>query len=224
VPRLFGVGRVAQQDADPLGLGELPDAGEIGAAVVHGGQVELEVAGVDDRPLGRVHDDRVGVRDAVGDRHELDVEGPDADALTVADRVERRAAEQPGLLDAVARQAEREPGAVDRHRHLAQQELDATDVVLVAVRGHEPVDARRVLLQVREVRQDQVDPVHVGTGEHQAAVDEQQAAVVAAALLDRHAVAPDLAQAPQEDDADGGLVRGISHDGDLPGAAVGRWR
>ncbi len=95
------------------------------------------------------------------------------------------ASEQPGFLDPVAGQAEGQRRAVDRQAHLAQQELDAADVVLVAVRGDEAVDALGVLAEVREVRQHEVDAVHVGTGEHQPAVDEQDPAVVAEALFDR---------------------------------------
>ena len=59
-----------------------------------------------------------------------------------------------------------------------------------------------VLAQIGEVGQDEVDAVQVGAGEHQPAVDEQDAAVVAGPLLDRHAVASDLPQPAEEDEAD----------------------
>ena len=52
--------------------------------------------------------------------------------------------------------------------------------------------------QEREVGQDEVDAVHVGVGEHQPAVDDEQPAL----LLQHHAVAPDLAETAQEGDAD----------------------
>jgi hypothetical protein len=90
----------------------------------------------------------------------------------------------------------------DRCRRGQQEELDAADVVLVAVGGDERDDAVGVLAQVGEVGQDQVDAVHVGFGEHEAAVDEHDRAVGSSgALLDRHAVAADLAEATEEDDA-----------------------
>jgi hypothetical protein len=43
VPGLLGVRRIAQQHADAVRFGDLSDAGEVGAAVVDRGQVELEV-------------------------------------------------------------------------------------------------------------------------------------------------------------------------------------
>ena len=122
----------------PSVLASCADAGEVGAPVVDRREVELEVAGVEDHALRRVHGDGVGVGHAVGDGDELDVERADLR------RARRRrtalrlgAPEQPGLLDAVAGEAERQRRAVDREADLAQQELDAADVVLVAVGGDE---------------------------------------------------------------------------------------
>ena len=132
------------------------------------------------------------------------------------------APEQAGLLDAVAGEPERQRRAVDRHGDLAQQVLQRPDVVLVAVRGDDGDDPRSVLAQVREVGQHEVDAVHVRVGEHQPAVDEQDAAVGAvagrpSAELDRHAVAPDLAEAAEEHHPHG--VEGI---GGRRGSRLGR--
>ena len=139
--------------------------------------------------------------------------GPTVDRLAVGDRTEVGALRQPGLVDPVAGQAQRELGAVDRQRIVAQvadpvvvaqEVLDGTDVVLVAVRQHERLDALGVLAQIGEVGQDQVDPVHVRVGKHQPAVDEDDRAVgvVDGALLDGHAVAADLAEPTEEHDPD----------------------
>ena len=59
-------------------------------------------------------------------------------------------------------------------------------------------DAVGVLAQIREVGQDEVDAGHVGLGEHDPAVDEQDAVVD----LEAEAVAPDLAEPAEEDDLD----------------------
>jgi hypothetical protein len=64
-------------------------------------------------------------------------------------------------------------------------------VVLVAVGDDRAVDAGRVLAQVGEVRQHQVDAEHVELGEHEPDVEQQDAALD----LDAGAVAADLAQA-----------------------------
>ena len=198
----FGVGGVRQQDPDAGGTGELADAGEVRAPIVHGRQVELEVAGVEDHALAAVHGDRVRVRNAVGDGDELDVERPDPPPLVVGHHVQRRPTEQSALLDAVAGEPEGDRGAEDREADLAQQERDAADVVLVPVRRDQRFDALGVLAQVGEVGKDEIDAVQVGAGEHQPAVDEQDPSAVADALLDRHAVAPDLAEPAEKDEAD----------------------
>ncbi|CAB4823436.1 unannotated protein [freshwater metagenome] len=94
-------------------------------------------------------------------------------------------------------EAERDRRTVDRERDLAQQKLQAADVVLVAVGGHTANDPVRIVPEVGEVRQDEVDAVHVRVGEHEPEVDEEQLVV----LLDDHAVAADLAETAQEGNA-----------------------
>ena len=105
---------------------------------------------------------------------------------------------EPGLVDPVAGQAEREGRAVDRDGQVAQQERQSAGVVLVTVGQHDAVDAVGVLPQVREVGKDEVDAGHVGVGEHDPAVEDEDPAVD----LDAGAVAADLAEAAEEDDAD----------------------
>ena len=43
-------------------------------------------------------------------------------------------------------------------------------MVLVRVGEHDTLDAVGVVTDVREIRQDEVDPGHVGVGKHQTAV------------------------------------------------------
>ena len=128
------------------------------------------------------------------------VERADLAALAVGDRDQLGAVEQPGLLDAVAGQAEGQRRAVDRERELAQQEREPAAVVLVAVGDDAALDAVGVLAQVGEVGQHEVDPEHVGVGEHEPAVEEHDAVVD----LDAGAVAPDLTEAAEEDDSNRG--------------------
>ncbi len=212
VAALLGVRRVAHQQADAGALGELAEARQVAAPMVDRGEVDLEVARVQHDALRRVDGDRMGVGHGMGDRDELDVERPDGDRLAVADRVEVGALGQARLVDPVPGEAEGERRPVDRQRAVAEvadtvavaeQVLDGADVVLVAVGEDERLDPLGVLPQVGEVGQDQVDPVHVRVGEHQPAVDEHDRAarIVDGALLDRHAVAADLAEPPEEHDA-----------------------
>ena len=115
--RPLGVRRVGQQQAHAaVAARELAEQREVGAAAVDRREVELEVAGVDDRARGREERDREAVRHRVRDRDELAVDRADAAALAVGDRDQLGAVEHARFLDAVARQRERERRAVDRHR------------------------------------------------------------------------------------------------------------
>ena len=110
---LLGVGRVGQEQPDPLGRGQGTDAGQVGPAAVDRLEVELEVARVQDHPLGGVEGDGEGVGHRVGDGDELDVAGTDPQPLAVGHRHEARPAGEARLVDPVAGQAEGELGAVD---------------------------------------------------------------------------------------------------------------
>ena len=60
-------------------------------------------------------------------------------------------------------------------------------------------DAFLVLNQEREVRQHQVDAMHIGIGKHETAVDKEQLAV----LFKDHAVTTDLTKTAEEINAYG---------------------
>ena len=62
---------------------DLAEQREVGVAAVDRREVELEVAGVDDRARGREERDREAVRHRVRDGDELAVERADAAALAV---------------------------------------------------------------------------------------------------------------------------------------------
>ena len=102
------------------------------------------------------------------------------------------------FLDAVAGHRERKRRAVHRDRDVAEEERDPARVVLVGVGQQDRLDPVGVLAQVGEVGKHQIDAGHVGVGEHDPAVDEQDSLVD----LDATTVAPDLAQPAQKDDAD----------------------
>src|SRR5690606_9333916 len=195
-----GVGGVAQEEPHAGLDGDGADAGEVGEAPVHRGEVELPVAGVHDHALRGVPGGGEPVGHRVGDRDELDVERADLAALAVLDGDQLGLAEQARLLDPVAGQAEGERRPVDRERHLPQQEAEAADVVLVAVGGDAADDAVGVLAQPGEVGEDQVDAEVLEFGEHEPAVEEEELVLA----LEDHAVAADLAEAAEERDGDGG--------------------
>ncbi len=70
-------------------------------------------------------------------------------------------------------------------------------MVLVAVGEDHRLDPIGVVAQIGEVGEHQIDAGHVGIGEHDPAVEDDDASVD----LDAGAVAADLAEAAEEDDA-----------------------
>jgi hypothetical protein len=107
-------------------------------------------------------------------------------------------AHQPVLVQLRLDESERQPRRPDLgHGHLAQQVRKAADMILVAVREDHRAHAGGPLAQVGQVRQDQVDAQMLVPRECQARVDHDDRAVA----LDRGHVLPDLAQAPEGDDA-----------------------
>ena len=171
---------------------------EVGLAAVDRGGVELEVAAVHDRARGRVVGGGERVRHRVRDGDELAVERTDQTAFAVVHRDQLGAAHHPGFLDAVAGEPERQRRAVDRERDVAQQEGETAGVVLVRVGEEGGFDPVGVLAEVGEVGQHEVDPGHVALGEHDPAVDDEDAVFD----LETEAVAPDLAETAEEDDPD----------------------
>src|SRR5438094_581686 len=94
---------------------------------------------------------------------------------------------------------------------------DPAGVVLMGVRQHDALDPFGVLAQVREVGEHEIDARHVRVGEHQPAVDDEDAALD----LDAEAVAPDLAQPAEEDEPHFVAHRADATDRTRP--ASGRW-
>src|SRR6202035_81530 len=87
---------------------------------------------------------------------------------------------------------------------LAEQVGHRADVVLMGVREDQRLDVVEPVLQVAEVRQDQVDARLVRLGEQHAAVDDEQPPEV---LEDGH-VPADLAETAERDDAQAAARQG----------------
>ena len=82
----LGVGRVGQEEVDAL-LAEPGEGPQVGDPAVERQLVHLEVAGVEHQPGAGADRDRERVGDRVVDRDELEVEGPEADPVALADLV-----------------------------------------------------------------------------------------------------------------------------------------
>ena len=143
------------------------------------------------------------------DVHEFQVERADLELVASLDLDERR-------VDAVflalgLNEGEGELGTDQRNvRAELEQVRHATDVVFVAVGEHERLDLVETVLDVVEVRQDEVHARLLLFREEHAAVDEQDMPVV----FDHVHVAADLTQTAERHDAHGALAvlrRGDQH-------------
>ena len=197
VARVLGTGRVRQEAQDAL-LAEAGEDREVRQLAVDRGVVELEVAGVDDRPDRRAQGDAHRVRDRVADPERHDVERPDVDLVAGFERDERVVVELV-LLDLVAEQAAGQGRGVDRHaRELRQDVRQRADVVLVGMGDEERLDVGAALLEIGDVGDDEVDAEHLLVREHQAAVDDDD---LVAVFEDVHVLA-DLAHPAERDDSE----------------------
>ena len=85
VARVLGPGRVGQEAGDAFGA-EPGEDREVGELAVDRGVVELEVAGVDDRPDRRLEGDAHRVGDRVADAERDDAERPDVELVAGVER------------------------------------------------------------------------------------------------------------------------------------------
>ena len=201
-PGVVGVGRVGQQQPHARVVGERADAGQRGAPAVHGREVELEVAGVQDQALRRGEGRYEAPGDRMGDRHGLASEGPRAETVAVANLAELGPVEQAGLGELVPHQTQRERRPVHRERQAFEEVRQGADVVLMGVGGDTGLHTPS-LEQPFEIGQHRVHAGKVVPREHPAAVEQHPAT----GGLDHRAVAPDLPEAAQEGD---GYRRGHS--------------
>ena len=186
-----------RRTADALGA-ELGEDREVGQLAVDRGVVELEVAGVDDRPDRGLERDAHRVGDRVADPERHDVERADVDLVAGLEGEDRVVVELV-LLDLVAEEAAGERAGIDRHaRELGQDEGQRADVVLVGVGDEERPDLVAVLLEIADVGDDEVDAEHLLVGEHEAAVDDDDVV----AVLEHVHVLADLPHPAERDDAE----------------------
>jgi hypothetical protein len=201
VAGFLGVGRIAQQQVH-ASTRLLRERVQVGGATVEGRLIDLEVAGVQDRAVGRVDHDRYPVRDRVRHAEESHREQPCGRGLAGHHLTELGAVSDLVLLELALQERERERRPVDGQWWslvVAEQVRERTDVVLMPVGQHDALDVVEPLPDVLEVREDEIDAGHLGVREGQPDVDDQDAVVE---LHARH-VPPDLTDASEEDDARG---------------------
>ena len=203
MPRTVHVRRVGAE-AEDAPLAQLGELRVVRGLSINGARVQLEVPRVDDGPHGRLDGQADPVGDGMSHADGLDAERPQLDHVARLDGAKIGLLREAVLAEPVLHQRQRERRAVDRCVDLPQQVRQGADVVLVAVGEHHPPEGRPLGQKVGEVRDDPVDAQHLVVREHDAAVESDQ--VVPG--LHQHHVEPDLAEAAQGDQADGGLGGG----------------
>jgi hypothetical protein len=129
-----------------------------------------------------------------------DAEDADRELVAGLDDVQRSRVEELVLLELSLDQALGQPRGVDRgSRDLGKDVRQRPGVVLVAVGQDDAAHAISALGQVRDVGDDEVDPEHVGLGEREPAVDDEDLTVD----FDGGDVLADLAHPAERNDAQG---------------------
>jgi len=156
------------------------------------GVVNLEVAGVDNQAQGQAYGQAHSVRDAVAHAEELHAKGPCLHRLARLHRFQSHVA-QPVLLQLEADETCCQARCVHWHVNGGEHVGQRAGVVLVSVGDENATDAVPVVLQIGDVRNDQVNTQHVRFWEHDAGVYDNDVL----AILQGHHVLADLAQAAQ---------------------------
>ena len=196
---LLRVGGIAEQEVDAAvpDLGQLAD---VGLDPVHRRVVDLVVPRVDDSSRFRLDHQRNRVGNRMGHADSFHAERADLDESILRDELAQLGRAQEAVLVELGRnELERELRRPDLgHAHLAQEVREPPDVVLVSVREDEGADAVGAILEVAEVREDEVDAEMLVARECQARVDDDD---VFPQLEDGHVLA-DLAEPAEGNDAE----------------------
>ena len=173
IPGTLGVGGLAHEEENALPT-QLAQTGHVHHVAVNRGEIQLEVARVDDHTQRGIDGQSAGIRDGVVDADELHREGSaQTDHVSRLDTAEVGLPREAVLLKLVLNDAQRQAGGVDGHVQLLEDIGDGSDVILVAVGDDHTADAVAVLLQIGHVGDHQIHTGHlVLVGEADAAVDD----------------------------------------------------
>ena len=155
--------------------------------------VDLEVPRVQHDAGRRMDRHRHAVRHAVRDAQELHGERADLDAVARRDGPEPRLRVLAALRQLRLDQRERQRRAVHRAVHVRQHVRDRADVILVPVRQHQRLDP--VLLELPQIRDDQIDAEQVRLRKHHTGIDHDGRP----AAGDDHHVHAELAEPAERD-------------------------
>ena len=134
------VGGVLQQRQNSA-LAVLGKGMQVEGFLVERGEIDLEVAGVNDDADGRFDGQRHAVHQRMGDADRLNGERPKGELFPRCNLDQLGVIEQLVLFELAFDVGQRELGGVDRDLELAQDPRQAADVVFVAVGEDDAADA-----------------------------------------------------------------------------------
>ena len=171
------VGGVLEKGEDAA-LAVFGEAVEVEGFAVGRGEVDFEVAGVDDDADGGFDGEGDAVDEGVGDADGLDGEGAEGE-LFAGDDFDELGIFESVLFELAVDVGEGELGAVDGDVELGEDPGQSADVVFVAVGEDDGADVLLVLDEVGDVGDDDVDAEELGLGEHEAGIDDDDVVFVA---------------------------------------------
>jgi hypothetical protein len=191
----INVGGVLEEAEDAL-LAEVGECLQVERVAVGRGEVDLEVASVEDDADGRVDSECDAIDERMRDADGHDAEGAECDATAGKHFDELGVVEEAMLFELAFDVGEGELGAVDGDIELGEDPGEAADVVLVAVGKDDAADHGAVFEEERDVGYDDVDAEELFFREHEAGVDDED--VVAEA--ESEAVHAKLAESAERND------------------------
>ena len=188
-------------------VAQLAEAGEVGGLTVDRRWIDLEIARVDNGSEPGLDGQPDTVDDGMGHSERFDVKRPKIKGMAGRDGDQLDLVVKFELLELVAQQPQRQGSGVNSGAaEFFPQVGDCADMVFVTMGQQQTDDIFLTLLKQIDVRQHQVDTEHIGFGEHQATVDEQDFASV----LEAQHVHADLAQATERQQVE--VVGAVRHE------------
>src|SRR5690242_11795697 len=177
-------GALRRREARPLDVGRITEKSQHAFAAIFGERmqiksraidgrlVNLEVSCVNDHAKGRSNRECNTIQSTVRYGNKLNFVRPSFDETAGNDFAQRRGIKQPRFFQALFHQRQRKARSINRNIQIAKNVRQRADMVFMSVRQHDGMNFRTVLLQVGNIRDDEINAQKLGLGEHHAGVND----------------------------------------------------
>ena len=187
--------RAVGKQRQHAGAPELREAMHVEVLAVDRRLIDLEISRVHDRARRRMNGHCHAIGHAVRDAQELHFAVAHANALARLNGDEAVAWIDPVLLELRPQERQRQRRRVDRSVDERPEIGNPADVILVPVRQHQRRRPWLALLEIREVRNEQVDPGQFRAGKHHTRIDHERGLI----RRDGHRVHAEFAEPSERD-------------------------